>query len=124
MKLRTIDPEGFAEFWNCWRPHMRRTDGRIDACDGYRKHILAGAEPADIIDGARAFLRDWSSLPKDEQKFIPLAKTWLNKGSYLDWCEKERDFQRRLSERSNVVQISAGQPRGQTLFLKQFNQSE
>lgn len=106
MKVRTEEPEGFAEFWAAWRPHMRHTDGRGDARERYRKELLRGADPQDIIDGARGFLRHLQSLPKDDQRFIPLAATWLHKQSYADWCEQERDYQRRLSERaSNVVDI-------------------
>ncbi len=97
------EPEGFADFWTVWRPHMRRTDGRGDARDTYRKHILRGADPADIIDGAKAFLRD---VPEKDKPYIPLAASWLNKESYLDWCEKERAFQLWQAERAaNVVPI-------------------
>jgi hypothetical protein len=103
MKSPMQEPEGFADFWATWRPMMRRTDGRGDARETYRKHILKGAEPADIIDGARAFLRD---IPEKDRPYIPLAASWLNKESYLDWCEKERAFQKQLADRAeNVVQM-------------------
>jgi hypothetical protein len=103
MKVREQEPEGFPEFWNCWRPHMRRTDGRKDARDAYRKHILAGASPEDILDGAKAFLRD---MPERDKPYIPLAASWLNKESYLDWADKEREYQARLASRAeNVVQM-------------------
>lgn len=102
------EPEGFAEFWDIWRPHMRHTDGRGDARERYRKELLKGSEPQDIIDGAKAFLRNWVTLPKDEQKYIPLAATWLHKESYADWCEKERAFQaKQTAPRENVVQMVA-----------------
>lgn len=100
------EPEGFAEFWDIWRPHMRHTDGRGDARERYRKELLKGAEPLDIIDGAKAFLRNWVTLPKEEQKYIPLAASWLNKEAYADWAEKERAFQARQQQpRENVVAI-------------------
>ncbi|TGV15808.1 hypothetical protein EN816_00725 [Mesorhizobium sp. M8A.F.Ca.ET.173.01.1.1] len=105
MKAPDHEPEGFADFWAIWRPHMRRSDGRGDARKTYRKHILEGAEPADIIDGAKAFLRD---MPEKDRAYIPLAASWLNKEAYLDWCEKERAFQAKLAERAvNVVPIRA-----------------
>lgn len=103
MKIQLQEPEGFAEFWGIWRPTMRRTDGRGDARDAYRKHILAGALPQDIIDGARAFLRD---MPERDKPYIPLAASWLNRESYLDWADKEREYQARLAARAeNVVQM-------------------
>lgn len=103
------EPEGFPEFWDIWRPHMRHTDGRGDARERYRKELLKGSEPQDIIDGAKAFLRNWVTLPKDEQKYIPLAASWLHKEAYADWCEKERAFQARQTQqpRENVVQMVA-----------------
>lgn len=103
MKIREQDPEGFEQFWLCWRPCMRRTDGRKDARDAYRKHILAGASPEDILDGAKAFLRE---MPERDRAYIPLAATWLNRESYLDWADKEREYQARLAARAeNVVQM-------------------
>ena len=103
MKAREQEPEGFEEFWNCWRPHMRHTDGRGDARKAYRKHVLEGAEPADIIDGAKAFLR---SLSERDKPYIPLAASWINKEAYADWAEKEREFQRRQEGRGqNVVSM-------------------
>lgn len=104
MKTREPDPEGFLDFWNCWRPFMRRTDGRKEARDAYRKHILAGASPEDILDGAKAFLRE---MPERDRAYIPLAATWLNREAYLDWADKEREYQLRLADRAyNVVPIS------------------
>jgi len=109
MKIKEQEPEGFPEFWSAWRPFMRKNDGRGEARTTYRKHILAGAEPADIIDGAKAYLR---SLTEREKPYIPLAATWLNREAYADWAEHEREYQKRLAERStNVVNINRPQPR-------------
>ena len=109
MKIKEQEPTGFPEFWSSWRPFMRKNDGRGEARTTYRKHILAGAEPADIIDGAKAYLR---SLTEREKPYIPLAATWLNREAYADWAEHEREYQKRLAERStNVVNINRPQPR-------------
>lgn len=105
-KTREQEPEGFPDFWSAWMPYRRKNDGRGEARTAYRKHILAGAEPEDIIDGARAYLR---SLTAAEKPYIPLAATWLNREAYADWCEQERAYQKRLQERAqageNVVSI-------------------
>lgn len=122
-KVRTPEPDGFLEFWTLWRPYMRRTDGRGDARDTYRKHILNGADPADIIDGAKAFLRE---LPEKDRPYIPLAASWLNKEAYADWCDRERTFQAHMAAKANqstnVVSIAA--PRGQTAFLREWDQKQ
>jgi hypothetical protein len=95
MKLRTPEPEGFAEFWTVWRPIARHTDGRGLARETYRKHILAGAMPQDIVDGARWFIR---SMKERDREYVPLSSTWLNRQSYEDGCEQERAYQQRLAE--------------------------
>lgn len=99
VKVREQEPEGFDLFWTEWRPYMRHTDGRRDARERYRKELLSGADPQDILDGAKGYLRQLASMPKDEQKFIPLAATWLHKQSYADWCDRERAYQARLAEK-------------------------
>jgi len=109
MKLREQEPEGFADFWTAWMPYRRKNDGRGEARTAYRKHVLSGAEPQDIIDGARAYLR---SLTDRDKPYIPLAATWLNREAYEDWAQEERDYQKRLAERStNVVNINRPLPR-------------
>ena len=45
-KVKTPEPEGFAEFWeDIWFDYRRNTDGRGAARETYRKHVLAGADP-------------------------------------------------------------------------------
>lgn len=115
-KVRTPEPEGFPAFWEQWRKIARHTDGRGLARETFRKHILNGAEPQDIIDGASWFIRNLSERDKE---YVPLSSTWLNRGSYEDACEKERAFRERQAEapKASVVQFKPGQ----TAFLKAFN---
>ncbi|MBO6901389.1 MAG: hypothetical protein JJ864_08585 [Rhizobiaceae bacterium] len=119
-KVKQAEPEGFPEFWAIWRPHRRHTDGRGDARNAYRKHILSGADPQDIIDGATGFFR---FMKEADKPYVPLAASWLNKEAYPDWAEQERDYQRRMAERENVVPIRTG-PTGQTAFLRQWNEQQ
>lgn len=105
-KVRTPEPEGFAEFWAEWRQIARHTDGRGLARETYRKHILDGAEPQDIIDGVKWFARNLTE--RDRNGFVPLSSTWLNREAYLDFAEKEREFRARQEQRAaNVVQMPA-----------------
>lgn len=83
----------FREFWTLWQPKARHTDGRGLARDTFFSHVADGADPRDIVDGARWFLRGI----KDRQ-FIPLSATWLNRQAYEDLAEKEREFQARLDQ--------------------------
>ena len=116
-KVRIPEPEGFAEFWSIWLPHARHTDGRGLARETFRRHLLNGAMPDDIIDGARWFIR---SMTDRDRQYVPLSSTWLNREAYIDLCEKERAYQARLNERpaENVVSITP--QRGQTAFLREF----
>lgn len=93
MKVKPVEPEGFVEFWNEWRPVMRHTDGKGLARDAYRKQILNGAEPQDILDGATWFIRN---LKERDREFVPLSQTWLNRECYADLCEMERTFQAKV----------------------------
>lgn len=103
-KVREHEPEGFPEFWSIYQPVARHTDGRGLAREAYRKQILRGAEPQDIIDGARWFVRNLS--PRDRDGYVPLASTWLNREAYPDFAEKERAFQRRLAEQQTSENVT------------------
>lgn len=114
------EPEGFNDFWSIWRPHMRHTDGRGKARPRYAQQVNDGADPQDIIDGAKAFLRN---LSEKDRPYIPLASSWLYAESYADWFEIERKYQAQLeaaaNRTENVVPIRAAT--GQTAFLKEWN---
>lgn len=110
------EPEGFAEFWEkIWRPHARHTDGRGLAREAFAKHVKAGADPQDIIDGAKCFFR---TMKDRDREFVPLSATWLNRQSYEDLAEQEHTFQsriaeaqqRRATEQTNVVSIRPDRP--------------
>lgn len=90
------EPEGFKEFWEqVWRPHMRHTDGRGLAREAFAKHIKNGADPQDIIDGAKCFFRTMKDRDRD---YVPLSATWLNRGSFEDLAIQEREHQKRIAE--------------------------
>lgn len=115
-KVRTQEPEGFAEFWEFWRETARHTDGRGKCRDAYARQIAYGATPEDILLAAQFHVRNTKDLA-----FIPLAATWLNAEKWVDEAPKERAYQQRLSEReqqrsANVVSISAPKSK----WLQQF----
>lgn len=98
----------FVEFWEAWRPHARETDGRGDARDTFLDHLKRGADPHDIVDGAKWFLRNLR-----DREFIPLAASWMNKRSYEDQAEEYRAYEARRQSRikaeerpSNIVNIA------------------
>lgn len=98
----------FVEFWDgIWRKHARETDGRGSARDEFFRHVEGGADPQDILDGARCFIRKMAAKGFD---YIPLAASWLNKMAYEDLCQDERDHQERVNaaqqrRSENVVPI-------------------
>lgn len=108
MKPTRQEPDGFATFWAIWRPYARHTDGRGDARNTFAKHIKNGADPQDIIDGARCFFR---TMKDRDREYVPLASTWLNREAYTDLAEQERAHQERMAEvqarrAANVVNIA------------------
>lgn len=106
------EPDGFPEFWAIWLPIKRRNDARGLAREAFAKHIKAGADPQDIIDGASWYVR---TTPAGYE-YVLLSATWLNRGGYEDDCLRERAFQQRQAERSNVVPIRAPK----TAFMLKF----
>lgn len=100
------EPDGFADFWAVWRPHARHTDGRGLAREAFAKHVKAGADPQDIIDGAKYFFR---TMKERDREFVPLAATWINREAYTDMADSERAIVQRIAERqqqtANVVPI-------------------
>lgn len=90
------EPEGFAEFWALWRPNARHTDGRGLARETFAKHIRAGADPQDIVYGAKCFFR---TMKERDREFVPLASTWINREAYIDLAVLERQREQRMQER-------------------------
>jgi hypothetical protein len=96
----------FIEFWSIWRRHARHTDGRGLARDEFFRHLDNGADPHDIVDGAKCFFR---TMKDKDKEFVPLSQTWLNRRSYEDLAEQQREWEARSSvvveRRESVVSI-------------------
>lgn len=108
----------FLELWLLWRDHARKSDGRGKARPTYAKWLQAGADPADIMDGARWHLR---SMKPEEKPYIQLLSVYINSERWADECEKERAFQARQHERpANVVQMQQPKPARKTAFLEMY----
>lgn len=105
----------FVAFWALWQPNMRQTDGRGDARDTFFKHVRAGVDPADIVDGARWFLRRLQ-----DKQFIPLAASWINKKAYEDMAEMERAYQERIQSRPVEQPSSVVVSLPKTHFMRQY----
>lgn len=92
---RSEESPEFGLFWAIWQPVMNPNDGRGDARDQFFHHVeVYGADPMDLVDGARWFVRTGGNA-----EFKLHAQTWLNKRAYEDGADKERAFQARLAER-------------------------
>lgn len=122
-KTREQEPEGFAELWRLWLPNARKSDGPGKARPTYRKWLLEGADPADILDGARYHLR---TMTKEERPYIQLLSVYLNSERWQDECEKERAYQEGLAKRAtNVVELSVRPaPLPANHFLNKYKQAE
>lgn len=111
MSSKADETPEFVAFWSLWQPHARHTDGRGDARDAFLKHVHGGADPLDIVDGAKCFLR---TMKERDREFIPLAASWLGRRAFEDLAEQERSYQaavyerrqRQASQSENVISIS------------------
>jgi len=66
-------PDGFAEFWTAYPP--RKNSSKSDARTAYAAALKKGADPAEIIAGAKLYAADRAG--KDAQ-FTAHATTWLH----------------------------------------------
>lgn len=116
------EPEGFADFWAVWRPHARHTDGRGLARDTFAKHVSGGAEPRDIIDGARWFFR---TMKERDKEFVPLSSTWINRRAYEDMALQERAYQERIAAKKPPQwSPDPAVPPARTRFMQEWDKRE
>ena len=64
------------------------TKGKMTATCGVK--ILAQSTPEELVEAALAFRYKTNIVEETEQRFIPLAATWLNQARYEDQDENER----------------------------------
>lgn len=108
----------FEALWQLWRKHARKTDGRGKARPTYLKWLQSGADPADILDGARYHIR---TMQEKDRPYINLLSVYLNSERWKDECVDEREFQARVEERqTNVVSIKAPKSK----FLEEWERRE
>lgn len=94
------EPEGFEAFWCEWRKTKRHTDGRGKCRKEYMRQIKEGATPDDLLLAAKWHIRSTKDLA-----FMPLAASWLNSEAWVEEADKEREYQSRLADRTNVVSM-------------------
>lgn len=70
--------DGFEEFWSAYPNKV----GKIKARTVYARAIRNGAEPADLLSGARRYARWLHAAGKQDYAAHPT--TWLNRGSWDD----------------------------------------
>lgn len=110
MAKQTEESPEFKIFWcDVWRQHARHTDGRGLARDTFNKLVRNGADPQDIIDGAKWF---FSTMKDKDREYVPLSSTWLNRECFIDMAEQYRAYEARRqarlasSQEQNVIRMS------------------
>ena len=99
----------FLAFWAIWQPHMHKNDGRGSARDEFFRRVeICGADPKDIADGAAWFIRNRSS-----EDWMLHAATWIGRGAYEDFAEKEREFRARQEQRqpADIIPMRRAEPK-------------
>jgi hypothetical protein len=88
LKHPSLDPsqsirpsrERFAEFYEAYPRHT----GKLAAERAWSVRIKAGADPAELVDKARAFAAWVAAGGVDSPRFVPHPATWLNQGREAD----------------------------------------
>ncbi|MEN3212256.1 DUF1376 domain-containing protein [Methylorubrum populi] len=80
------EPEGFAEF----RASYPKRSTAFPATQARKRWLEArkrGAEPAEIIAGAKAYAAEQQRIGKVGTEFVQTADVWLNKQRWRDYAE-------------------------------------
>ena len=67
------EPDGFAEFWATYPP--RKNSSKADARTAYAAALKKGADPADILAGAKVYAADRHG---QDPQYTAHARTWLH----------------------------------------------
>lgn len=101
----------FRELWDKIWPGVKSPyDARALARDAFFRHVWwKGADPCDIVDAARAYVR--TAKIADCRL---LLSNWLDRGFYEDLAIQERQYQQRISEaqtrRVEMIKQKAQEP--------------
>lgn len=72
-ELSSAEPDGFAEFWTTYPP--RKNSSKSDARTAYAAALKKGANPADILAGAKVYATDRHG---QDPQYTAHARTWLH----------------------------------------------
>ncbi|WP_425407572.1 helix-turn-helix domain-containing protein [Hwanghaeella sp.] len=75
--------EPFDAFW-AFYPKRQGSDPKQEARKLFDKAVSAGANPADIIEGARLYAAQCEANGNAGTKYVAQAKTWLNQERWAD----------------------------------------
>jgi hypothetical protein len=106
----------FVELWEkIWPSVKSQYDARALARDGFFRHVWwLNAEPRDIVDAAKAYVR---GAKAGDCRL--LLSNWLDRGFYEDMAEAERAYQQRALDRqhqkTNVVSMNVVLPKNHFL---------
>jgi len=117
----------FKAFWDCWFPHKNINDGRGSARDEFFRQVeIYGANPQDLVDGARWFIRNGGNQKPNWQGEIMRkhASSWLATRDYEDGCERERKHQADMAEREAKTNVVPIKPQPKSKFLQEWERRE
>lgn len=86
----TSPPDGFTEFWSTYPP--RKNSSKSDAEKAYAAALKKGADPADILAGAKLYAADRA---EQDPQYTAHAKTWLHGRRWEDALAQGRPPERR-----------------------------
>lgn len=91
-KETPIAPKGagdrFEEFWSTYPHRGKHQDPKKPAQDKWERKVRGGADPAEIIAGAKAYA-DTVRSERIEPQHVAQAVTWLNQERWADCKEPE-----------------------------------
>jgi hypothetical protein len=85
---KEAEPEGFAEFRVAY-PKRNTAFPTTQARKRWLEAMKRGAEPAEIVAGAKAYAAEQARIGKVGTEFVQTADVWLNRQRWRDYIEAE-----------------------------------
>lgn len=103
------ETDAFRETWKTFQPCKSEYDGRGSAREAFFLHVWwRGADPVDILDGARWYAHTF----KSGQLRLKMS-SWLERGMYEDDADKWRAYQARIASKQSDTNVVAIKPKAQ-----------
>jgi len=114
-KQKGYSPE-FEKFWQAWPGRGDASDPKKPAGMIFERHVKNGADPEDMIAGART-LAAKQKASGAEPRFNPMAQTWINQERWQDETPRSSEGEMTRAERQQMIEKNRERLRAQGIQI-------